>query len=153
MSDIIQFRRGREAALPALKPGEPAFTDEGHMEIRGGGSTLVNPDIDKYSTTPVKIGTWIDGKDVMRKCGEVTYAATSNPPFGTFEAVYTPTISGINCDNATFILRENYFVAEIAFDSRACFSDYDAAVKEIQQICSSGKNARVAYIVGYVAHS
>ncbi len=37
MSDIIQFRRGREAALPALKPGEPAFTDEGHMYVGNSG--------------------------------------------------------------------------------------------------------------------
>lgn len=153
--DTVQFKRGSETASAALKPGEPLFTDEGHLYVgnSGGGSTLVNPDTDKYSNTPVKIGTWFDGTNVMRKCGADVYAANSNPQFGTFsgysyDGAKKP-ISGVGCIDTTAMISESYFVYKDYIDMGELFPTHADAVAEIQRICASGHKAGVEYTVVY----
>ncbi len=101
-----------------------------------------------YSTEPVQIGTWIDGKAVMRECGKKSYTSTTAAELFDDGFNRNGGICGVNYMGSTGILREDYFVYKNSEDDgNTChFSRHQDAVAKIKEF----GEAHVKYVVEYI---
>ncbi len=99
-----------------------------------------------YSTEEVQIGTWIDGKAIMRKCGKRSFTSTTAAELSS-NGFNSRSISGIFYAGAHAMLREYYFVYKQAPDEGYAYSSHSEAAAKIKELGT----ATAEYVVEYIA--
>ena len=126
-------------SVDAIQLGTGTNSTKGTLKVYS--YTMMNADgtipaerMAPYSTTPTQIGTWIDGSPIMRVAGNTTI------PEGLENTSVDTYISGITEENASIILRMDYYCDLMCWGSYYQFRD----------ACSSLSGGTVQYVVEYV---
>ncbi len=145
MASKIQVRRGQKSELPALSSGELGLCEDSKELFIGVGGEN-EPVNAVFSETPVKIGTWINGKAIYRKCGLRTYSDKSKLPASGFNGD-GGFMSQVSYLTSSGLIREDYFVYHI-IDEGTHFADFKNALEFAKTL--SGE-INVLFVAEYIA--